>query len=664
MLETAGDTDTLKAALERLPTPAVLLDDQASERFWVNGAFARLVGNPMRSFTLLDAPFTVGRNGRPVPREDVPFVRMARGQKIHGDEFELNLPDGQLIEAVAFARGGVMSIFDSGEQQARSNERLRFLAAAGEELAEAPSVGSLVAALQRLTVPRLAALTAVILLDEARRPSAISYYHIDPSKVRRIHELQRELRVDRFSLSNLSLDVLRSGESRVAGGWEAHSWPEGTDPSTIRYAQAIGRELQVNSTVTVPIKTRGRVMGLLIATDRRHRRYTPEDIRLLEDLARRAAPSLERARSLERHEQTSALLQHELLPASLPAVLGLTFDAVYQPGGDEALVGGDWYDAFKIPDGRVIVTIGDVTGRGVHAAALMSKVRQSISALSYYETDPVRLLDVSDKTLRRRQPDAIVTALVGIFDCNACTLTYAAAGHPSPYLRRADGNVLPLPSHGLPLGLRSEDEGSSMTVRLAAGDRVFFFTDGLIEATHDLDEGERRTTDAIRRAGSGAVAHFVRDTVLPNGSPDDVAILAASFRADGADAGAQTRLLELDFDARDVRMARESRVCAMQFLKNLGADEGLMMNAELVYGELISNVVRHAPGLVTVRVDWRAERPALCTVDRGSGYAKRSKLPDDPMSESGRGLFIVEALTTDFIVREAEGGGSDVCAVL
>jgi anti-sigma regulatory factor (Ser/Thr protein kinase) len=337
------------------------------------------------------------------------------------------------------------------------------------------------------------------------------------------------------------------------------------------------------------------------------------------------------------------------------------FDAVYAPGGDESLVGGDWYDAFELPDGRIMVTIGDVTGRGLLAAVLMSKVRQSLSALSYYETDPVKLLDVVQSAVQRRHPDAIVTAFVGILDCKDLTFTYATAGHPMPYLRRGDA-VVPLPAHGLPIGLRTGKDTSAVVAHLAHDDVVLLYTDGLTESTHDIVEGEARVTAALRSADSGNVAHYIEHLVLPQGSPDDVALLAMRISDGHGEAAART--LGLQFDARDVRMARESRLCITTFLRELGAPQEELLNAELVYGELISNVVRHAPGNVSVSVDWTGEYPELRMTDEGDGYSKRSHLPRDLLSESGRGLFIVESLTRQFDVGRAPHGGSDVRALL
>src|SRR6202011_3725109 len=134
---------------------------------------------------------------------------------------------------------------------------------------------------------------------------------------------------------------------------------------------------------------------------------------LLHELAARAAVAIENAQLYAREHRVAMTLQRAMLPAVLPEVPGLTFDAVYFPGATEAEIGGDWYDAIALADGRVVVSIGDVTGRGLTAAVIMGRMRQAIETLATYESDPVRLLDAADSVLRRSHPDAIVTALVG-----------------------------------------------------------------------------------------------------------------------------------------------------------------------------------------------------------------------------------------------------------
>ena len=182
-----------------------------------------------------------------------------------------------------------------------------------------------------------------------------------------------------------------------------------------------------------PLRHRDAVVGTV--TLRANAPFGPDDVALLQELAARAAVAIENAQLYAREHRVAMTLQRAMLPAVLPEVAGLAFDAVYFPGATEAEIGGDWYDAIALPDGRVVVSIGDVTGRGLTAAVIMGRMRQAIETLATYESDPVRLLDAADSVLRRAHPDAIVTALVGVVDPGARTLAYATAGHPTPIVR-------------------------------------------------------------------------------------------------------------------------------------------------------------------------------------------------------------------------------------
>jgi PAS domain S-box-containing protein len=258
-------------------------------------------------------------------------------------------------------------------------------------------------------------------------------------------------------------------------------------------------------------------------------------VALLEELAARASVAIENAHLYEREHRVAMTLQRAMLPAVLPEVEGLEFDAVYFPGATEAEIGGDWYDAIALPDGRVAVSIGDVTGRGLTAAVIMGRMRQAIETLAMYESDPVRLLDAADGVLRRAHPDAIVTALVGVVDPAARTMAYATAGHPTPIVRAPDGTIRQLAGRGLPLGLRDGPQPAAITEVLPPSSLVVFFTDGLVESTRDIDEGERRVFAALRDdavAGGRAPAAALVARVLDDGVRDDVAVL--TVRVSGA----------------------------------------------------------------------------------------------------------------------------------
>jgi PAS domain S-box-containing protein len=389
-----------------------------------------------------------------------------------------------------------------------------------------------------------------------------------------------------------------------------------------------------------------------------------DEIALVEELAARAAVAIENAQLYQREHRVAMTLQRAMLPAVLPAVEGLAFDAVYHPGATEAEIGGDWYDAIALPDGRVVVSIGDVTGRGLTAAVIMGRMRQAIDTLATYESDPVRLLDAADNVLRRAHPDAIVTALVGVVDPARSTLGYATAGHPMPFVRTPDGTIRQLPGRGLPLGLRDGRQPPTTTFALPPAALVVFFTDGLIESTRDIAEGERRVVEALRDgavAGAADPAAALVARVLAGGARDDVAVL--TLRNRDAAPSAEDWSLRWRFDPADRRRAYDVRETLIETLSTCGAAVDVPA-AQLVFGELLSNAMRHAPGDVDVVLTWDdPATPVLHVVDQGPGYTFSGNLPPED-AESGRGLYLVRQLTRAFAVTKRSKRGSHARAVL
>ena len=359
----------------------------------------------------------------------------------------------------------------------------------------------------------------------------------------------------------------------------------------------------------------------------------------------------------------STAFQRAVLPPRLPRVPGLTFDAIYEPGLNEENVGGDWYDAVRLLDGRVLLTIGDVSGSGLHAAVVMGVVRQIMRGIAQLHAEPALMLDASDRALRQEYPEVLVTAWVGILDLVSQTLTYASAGHPSPLLLEVDGSVRDLDHLTLPIGLRQGHQGHASTIPLESGNAIWLYTDGLIESKHDIIEGTRLLEETARdprmRTVAGPAA-TIRHLVIPDGSPDDVAILVVKIDFEES----ERHIVRSTFDSSDANAACEARRTFSNGLSSKHFSPVDIANAEVVFGELCGNIARYAPGIVDIIVDSSGEQSVLHVLDRGVGFRHLSRLPSDPLSEDGRGLFIIAAMTTEFTVGQRVGGGSHARAVL
>jgi PAS domain S-box-containing protein len=244
----------------------------------------------------------------------------------------------------------------------------------------------------------------------------------------------------------------------------------------------------------------------------------------------------EQHRAFEHEQRIAFMLQEASLPTVLPALPDVYLCAYYRPGNSEATIGGDWYDAFLLEDGRLVLTIGDVLGKGLAAAVTMGKIRQAMRAVARLLPEPNALLDAADHTVRSDSAlnDIYATALAGIYDPHRQSFTFASAGHPGPVLRRPDGSIEEFWLPGTLLGMRDgNNEVETVTVELPPGSALVFVTDGLLEATRDLDDGIRRINAAMCAADVWAAdnsAHALVTYVLA-GQPatDDVAVLVAEF---------------------------------------------------------------------------------------------------------------------------------------
>lgn len=407
--------------------------------------------------------------------------------------------------------------------------------------------------------------------------------------------------------------------------------------------------LRARSARAVPLTDDGVRLGTLRLVGPR-----PPNAAFLDAAAARCAGAIANALRFE-HERRGALtFQNAALACSLPPASAYRFDAVYQAGSAEALVGGDWYDAFELPDGRFVISIGDVAGGGLEAAVAMVNVRQTIRGVAQVHADPALMLEAAERTLRAQHPGRFVTAFVGVADPVTQTCSFAGAGHPSPFLRLPDGAVVHVGGGGLPLGIGLDAQFEVRHVSLPPGALFVLYTDGLTEATRDVLEGERRLESALRDtvlAGSDAPAHALRDAVLDAKARDDVAILAVRVSTP-----VPIRRWRFEPQSRDVtrRTARELR----EALEQIGARDEQVADAELVFAELIGNAVRYAPGIVELVLEPQCAAFVLHLLDTGPGFTFSPRLPHDLYCERGRGLFLIAAFATHFSVGPRAGGGS------
>lgn len=378
-------------------------------------------------------------------------------------------------------------------------------------------------------------------------------------------------------------------------------------------------------------------------------------------------------RELEREHRSSAAFQEAALPIRMPKIPGMAFTAIYRAAKAEALVGGDWYDAFRLDDGRIVLSIGDVMGSGLLAAVTMGAVRQAMRGAAQILAEPIEILNAADRALRSEQPEGIVTAFVAILDPITLILTFASAGHPPPLLRSASGEISALSGSGLPLGLRASQAYPPEIARsivLDDSSLLVLYTDGLVEATRDIEAGEASVRAALGSAevwDASNPAAAISDRVLEE-VVDDVAILAIRIDCAAVSVTRPDGPAERDarwvFAVRDEAAARAARGDIVAVLQARGASEADTDLTELVFSELVGNAVRHCVDDVEFALDLSGEAPILHALDRGPGFTYNARLPIDIMSDSGRGVFIVRSLISDLNITRRPGGGSHARAVM
>jgi serine phosphatase RsbU (regulator of sigma subunit)/anti-sigma regulatory factor (Ser/Thr protein kinase) len=446
----------------------------------------------------------------------------------------------------------------------------------------------------------------------------------------------------------------------------------------------VARWLEISSMISVPLLGRSDIVGIITFARVRDGDFFEEsDVAALEDAGRCIGLALEAAELAERNRLVADRFQHAALPKNLPSVPGFTFSAVYQAAKSEAYVGGDWYDAFRLADGQIVLSIGDVIGNGLDAAVTMGAVRQAIRGAAQIYSDPVTVLNAADRALRSDQPNRIVTAFVAVLDPMTLTLRYASAGHPPPMLRTLSGGIRPLTASDLPLGLRDHriDE-PALSLTITEPSLLVLYTDGLTEATHNIIEGEDRLREAMEGLDIFAAidpAATIHDAILDSNAAagsdslacyaqDDVAVLVV--RIDDVSrmltqiSASDPLRANWQLDVTDHFAAKNVRLAIADALRRRGAAEKDVCDVELLFSELIGNVIRHAGGMAEIAIDLSSEHPILHVLDRGPGFTFYARLPNDVMSESGRGLFITAMLTRELSVVRRSDGGSHARAVL
>jgi serine phosphatase RsbU (regulator of sigma subunit)/anti-sigma regulatory factor (Ser/Thr protein kinase) len=379
---------------------------------------------------------------------------------------------------------------------------------------------------------------------------------------------------------------------------------------------------------------------VLIQVDdlRERRRAEAARERLAEERAGRARAEA----AYERERTIASTLQRDLLPRRLPDAPGVALSSHFSAGGEGTAVGGDWFDAFTLPGGRLGLVIGDVAGRGVAAAARMGQLRSVARAYAVEGHTPsgvVARLNLYHQALRA---DDMTTLIYAVIEPDHGRLRLVNAGHPPPALVVPGSSPRLLEGSCPALGIAEICQPPEIVVDFPPGATLALFTDGLVERRHEsIDAGLGRLVNALARANGDIDA--VRDDVIeaclgPERVDDDVTALFV--RAEGA-LGENIRLtLTPDADALTAlrRMLR-------RWLTEMGATPDEVAGIVMAANEAWQNAIEHGHDFQPVPIKVRFQREddeVIVTVRDAGGRGQPAGDPD-----RGRGIELMRGLMDD-----------------
>jgi serine phosphatase RsbU (regulator of sigma subunit) len=309
------------------------------------------------------------------------------------------------------------------------------------------------------------------------------------------------------------------------------------DRTTVRNPLLIDRGIR--SLLGVPLFVGGKVVGVMHVGSLSGRPFGQQDTELLQLAADRAALALHSLMSQD-DALAAVALQRSLLPTALPAVPGFGLAARYVAGS--GAVGGDWYDVFVVPDGRLAMVVGDVAGSGLEAAVIMGRMRSALRAYVLETTDPAAALRMLDRKIQYFEPGAMATVLYGLYTSLTGEFAVSSAGHLPPVLAVPGGQAGLLPvDPDPPIGTAVDPQRQSATVFIPPGALLCCYTDGLIERRGQvLDQGIDRLAavlaeviaaspgSTIRPIEEDACAEIMRALVGNTPAQDDIAVLMLS----------------------------------------------------------------------------------------------------------------------------------------
>lgn len=406
-------------------------------------------------------------------------IRLKDGRIIDRWTAPVRGPDGTHYGRVLYYRD--VTVEKSNEQRLRENERWSsFLAEVSTVMSQTLDFTNL-EHFGQLVVPFLGDWCAVHVFNDMGELELVELAHSSPDRLASVRRIQ-----DAFSI-DLGADV---GIAAAARNGTSLLFEEVRDEMLAVVTSepehlAQLRWLGLRSAMVVPMVCRDSIIGTLtLLTSESNRRFTKDDLRRAEDLAARIAYPIDNARLYQRHARVSETLQQSLLPPDLPEIHGVEMAARYHAVAQTAEVGGDFYDVFAAGARSWGLALGDVSGKGVEAAAVTSLARHTVRAATMATQRPSEVLSMLNAALlEETERDRFCTAVYALIEpgFGRVKVTVASGGHPVPYVIRSNGTLEPVACEGTLLGVVTDPELNDVSIQLDFGDKLIFYTDGLFD---------------------------------------------------------------------------------------------------------------------------------------------------------------------------------------
>ena len=495
-------------------------------------------GTVMSRFLVLD------ERGRELNLESMPGHKLFAGEKPEpllvrnivratGQERWLMVRSSPVVDPENGRIEYVVNVFENITEVKRAQLAESFMAEASRVLTSSMDYAETLRRVARLAVPRLADWCAIDLVNDRGEIELVAVHHADPAKVAMAERIDRSYRPALDDPSGIA-EVVRSGRARIYTDIQQADLAEyAHDDEHLELLRGIG----ATAVIIVPMIGTNRTVGAItLVSSESLRRLSMVDLALGERLARRAGTAVERARLYIERSRIANILERSLLPESLPEIPGVEIQARYAPAGEVNEVGGDFYDVFKHGEGRWMLVIGDVCGKGPRAAGVTALARHTLRAAALSDQSPAEMLHTLHRALRLQPAGADLCTVCLIMMTPApdrARLTIALAGHLPPLLIGANGDVRPLGESGTLLGVIDPIDIVESETELIEGQTLLLYTDGVPEAGRGRGQlGEqgllRLCAEAPRLTLRGMLEH-IESAAAERASGrlrDDIALLA------------------------------------------------------------------------------------------------------------------------------------------